>query len=266
MLANPSKAGIRLVDSDIAANGPQLAHGESRPKGTAMTNDTNATKKAARIAGVLYLLLAVTGAFSILYVPSTLVVFGDAAATAEKISSSELLFRAGILTGVVSHIIFVFLVLALYHLLKDINRKLAMLMVTLVVISVATGFVNTVNQLGALIALSGADFLSVFEEPELDSLAYLFLRLHSYGIQIIQVFWGLWLFPFGLLVYRSRFIPKVLGVLLIVAGVGYLLAMMTFLVLPQYQSALSTLFTILEMGELPVILWLLIVGVRVQTE
>jgi len=231
-----------------------------------MTEGTNSTKKTARIAGLLYLLLALTGAFSILYVPSTLIVFGDAAATAENIASSELLFRAGILSGVVSHIIFVLLVLALYHLLSDINRKLAMLMVALVVISVATGFVNSVNQLGALIALSGADFLSVFEEPELNSLAYLFLRLHSHGIQIIQIFWGLWLFPFGLLVYQSRFIPKILGVLVIVAGVGYLLGTFTFLVLPQYQSTLSTLFTILEMGELPIILWLLIVGAKVQSE
>ncbi|MGI9232576.1 MAG: DUF4386 domain-containing protein [Woeseiaceae bacterium] len=231
-----------------------------------MTKDTNSTKKAARIAGLLYFLLALTGAFSILYVPSTLVVFGDAAATAENISSSELLFRTGILSGVVSHIIFILLVLALYHLLSEISRRLAMLMVTFVVIGVAIGFVNTVNQLGALIVLSGADFLSVFEKPELESLAYLFLRLHSHGIQIIQLFWGLWLFPFGLLVYKSRFIPKILGVLVIVAGVGYLLATMTFLVFPQYQSALSTLFTILEMGELPIIFWLLIVGANIQSE
>lgn len=226
----------------------------------------NSTKKTARIAGFLYLLLALTGAFSILYVPSALVVFGDAAATAENIASSQLLFRAGILSGIVSHVVFVLLVLVLYHLLREISRKQAMLMVALVVISVATGFVNTINQLGALIALSGAEFLSVFEEPELDALAYLFIRLHSHGIQIIQIFWGLWLFPFGLLVYQSRFIPKILGVLVIVAGVGYLLGTITFLILPQYQSTLSMLITLLEMGELPIILWLLIVGAKAQAE
>ena len=226
----------------------------------------NSTKKTARFAGFLYLLLALTGAFSILYVPSTLVVFGDAAATAEKIASSQVLFRAGILTGVVSHVIFVLLVVVLYRLLREVSQTQAMLMVTLVVIGVATGFVNTINQLGALIALSGADFLSTFEEPELDALAYLFIRLHSHGIQIIQIFWGLWLFPFGLLVYRSRFIPKILGILLIVAGVGYLLGTITFLILPQYQSAFSTPIMILEMGELPIILWLLIVGIKAQAE
>ena len=221
-------------------------------------------KKAARFAGVLYVLLALTGVFSLIYVPSTLIVFGDATATADNIKSSELLFRAGILSGLISNVIFVLLVLALYRLLKDTSRKQAILMVTLVVISVATGFANTINQLGALIALSGADFLSVFEAPELDAIAYLFIRLNSWGIQIIQIFWGLWLFPFGLLVYKSGFIPKILGVLLIIAGFGYLLGSFTFQILPQYDGALSTLIMALELGELPIILWLLIVGAKTQ--
>ena len=230
-----------------------------------MTN-VNSTKRTARIAGVLYVLLALTGVFSLIYVPTTLVVFGDATATAENIRSSELLFRSGILSGLVSNVIFVFLVLALYRLLKETSHKQAMLMVTLVVISVATGFANTINQLGALIALSGADFLSVFEKPELDAIAYLFIRLNSWGIQIIQIFWGLWLFPFGLLVYRSGFIPKILGVLLMIAGFGYLLGSFMFQILPQYDDALSTFIMVLEMGELPIIFWLLIVGAKAQSE
>ena len=224
------------------------------------------TKTKARFAGRLYLLLAVTGVFNLIYVPTTLYVFGDAAATADNIRSSELLFRTGILSGVISNVVFVFLVLALYQLLKDINRRQAVLMVTLVVISVATTFANTFHQIAALIALSGADFMSVFDKPQLEAIAYLFLRLHSQGLQIIQIFWGLWLFPFGLLVYKSRFIPRILGVLLIVAGVGYVLACFTFLILPQYISAIAPLFTILEMGELPIILWLLIVGAKDQPE
>ena len=228
--------------------------------------NVNSTKRTARIAGVLYVLLALTGIFSLIYVPTTLVVFGDATATAENIRSSELLFRSGILSGLVSNVIFVFLVLALYRLLKETSHKQAMLMVTLVVISVATGFANTINQLGALIALSGADFLSVFEKPELDAIAYLFIRLNSWGIQIIQIFWGLWLFPFGLLVYRSGFIPKILGVLLMIAGFGYLLGSFMFQILPQYDDALSTFIMVLEMGELPIIFWLLIVGAKAQSE
>ena len=226
----------------------------------------NSTKKKARIAGLLYLLLALTGAFSLLYVPTTLIVFGDATATANNITSSELLFRTCILSGLVSNVIFVFLALALYRLFKDISHKQAILMVTLVVISVSTTFVNTFNQLAALIMLSGADFLAVFEKPQLDAAAYAFLRLESHAIQIIQIFWGLWLFPFGLLVNKSNFIPKILGVLLIIAGFGYLLSSFSFLVLPQYRDAISPLITILEMAELPIILWLLIVGAKAQSE
>jgi len=226
----------------------------------------NSTKKIARIAGLLYLLLALTGAFSLVYVPSTLIVSGDATATANNITSSELLFRTGILSGLISNVIFVFLVLALYRLLKEISRKQAILMVILVVISVSTTFVNTFNQIAALIILSGADFLSVFETSQLDAGAYVFLRLHSQGLQIIQIFWGLWLFPFGLLVYKSRFIPRILGVLLIIAGFAYLLSSFTFLVLPQYTAAISPLIMLLEMGELPIIFWLLIMGAKAQSE
>jgi hypothetical protein len=226
----------------------------------------NSTKSKARTAGLLYLALALTGIFSLMYVPSTLIVFGDATATANNITSSELLFRTGILIGLISNVIFVFLVLALYRLFKEVNHKQAILMVTLVVISVATSFVNTINQIAPLIILSGADFLAVFENPQLDAAAYAFIRLHSYGIQIIQIFWGLWLFPFGLLVYQSRFIPKILGALLLIAGFGYLLSSFAFLVLPQYQDSVSPLTTILEMAELPIIFWLLIVGAKAQSE
>ncbi len=226
----------------------------------------NSRQKSARIAGLLYLLLAVTGVFSLIYVPSTLIVFGDATATADNIMSSELLFRSGILSGLISNVIFVFLVLALYRLLKGISHKQAIIMVTLVVISVATSFANTFNKIAVLIILCGADFLSVLEKPELESIAYLFLRLHSQGIQIIQIFWGLWLFPFGLLVYKSGFIPKILGVLLFIAGFAYVLSTFTFLVLPQYMAEISTLVTILEVGELPIIFWLLIMGAKAQSE
>jgi len=226
----------------------------------------NSTKSKARTAGLLYLALALTGIFSLMYVPSTLIVFGDATATANNITSSELLYRTGILIGLVSNVIFVFLALALYRLFKEVNHKQAILMVILVMISVATSFVNTINQIAPLIILSGADFLVVFEKPQLDAAAYGFIRLHSYGIQILQIFWGLWLFPFGLLVYRSRFIPKILGVLLVIAGVGYLLGSFTFLVLPQYLDGMSLFITILETAELPIIFWLLIVGANAQSE
>ena len=157
---------------------------------------TNSLKKTTRIAGLLYLVLAVIFPFSLIYVPSTLFVFGDATATANNIRASELLFRAGIGSGLIANVLFVFLVLALYRLLNEVSRKQAVLMVILVVLAVSAAFGNSFNQIAALVVLSGADFLSVFDRPQLDALAYVFLRLHSQALQAIQIFWGLWLFPF----------------------------------------------------------------------
>lgn len=123
-------------------------------------------------------------------------------------------------------------------------------------------FVNVLNDIAALVLLSGADFLSVFAQPELDALAYLFLRLHARGITVASIFWGLWLFPFGLLVIRSRFIPRVLGYLLMIAGVGYLASAFATLVLPEYAPLVARVALPLELGELPIIFWLLIWGAR----
>ena len=219
-------------------------------------------KKTARTAGLLYVVLAVIFPFSLIYVPSTLFVFGDATATAEHIKASELLFRAGIASGLIANVVYVLLVLALYRLLNEVSRKQAVLMVILVVIAVSVAFGNTFNQIAALVVLSGADFLSVFDKPQLDALAYLFLRLHSHALQAIQIFWGLWLFPFGVLVYKSRFIPKVLGVLLIVAGSAYLAGSLVSILLPQFSDTISPLISILIYGEVPIIFWLLFLGFK----
>ena len=226
----------------------------------------NSLKKNTRIAGLLYVVLAVIFPFSLIYVPSTLFVIGDATATASNIRTSELLFRAGIASGLVANVLFVFLVLALYRLLNEVSRKQAVLMVILVVLAVSVAFGNSFNQIAALVVLSGADFLSVFEKPQLDALAYVFLRLHSQALQAIQIFWGLWLFPFGLLVYKSRFIPKVLGVLLLIAGSAYLASSFVSMVLPQYKDIISPLLSILILGEVPIIFWLLFIGLKPESK
>lgn len=219
-------------------------------------------KRQARIAGFLYLMLVPTGIFSLIYVPSTLIVFGDAAATIQNIEASELLYRSGIYVGLLSSLIYLLVALALYRLLKDINEKQATLMVAFVVIAVAASFANSFNQLAVLIILGRPDFLAAFDAAQLEGAAYLFVRLQSHGIQVIQIFWGLWLIPMGVLVYRSGFIPKIIGVSLWFAASAYLVSNFTFLLLPQYTAALSPIITGLEMLELPIILWLVIVGVR----
>ncbi len=137
-------------------------------------------------------------------------------------------------------------------------------MVTLFVVSVPISFLNVLNDVAALVLVSGADFLSVFEKGQLDALVLVFLRLHSYGLLVAQIFWGLWLFPFGILVIRSGFIPRVLGFLLFIAGFAYVVSSFTSLCLPQYRQLVGQFAMVLELGELPIVLWLLIWGAKDQ--
>ena len=224
----------------------------------------NSTKDSARVAGLLYLLVAITGAFSIMYIPAVFVVPGDATATASKIKASELLFRIGIVSELFSIILFVFLVVALYHLLKGIDKKLALLMLILALVSAPASYINVVNRIAPTLLLGGADYLSVFDQHQLEALAMLFLKLHGNGMAAVSLFWGLWLFPFGILVVRSGFIPRILGVLLFVAGIAYLTGFLTALLLPGHSHTVSQFLLPLEAGELPIIFWLLIKGARVQ--
>ncbi len=161
-----------------------------------------------------------------------------------------------------SGLIYLLVALARYRLLKEVSENQATLMVAFVMIAVAVSFANSFNELAVLIVLSKPDFLSAFDPSQQEGLAYLFVRLQSHGIQIIQIFWGLWLIPMGSLVYRSGFIPKIIGVSVWLAAFGYLMSNFTFLLLPQYKAVLSPIITGLEMLELPIIFWLVIVGVR----
>jgi hypothetical protein len=227
----------------------------------------NSLKKSARIAGFWYLLMAVTGPIGLLYVPSRIMVSGDATATANNIMASELLFRVGIVSNFLCQLAFIFLVLALYRLLKGVNQQQASLMVALVLVAVPIAFLNMLNPLAALLLLSGASFLNVFEPNQLHALVMVFLDLQEHGHIIAQIFWGLWLFPLGLLVFKSGFIPRILGVLLILAGFGYLAHSFTFFLFPEYEAVVSSIAAVPEaIGELSLVLWLLIKGVNVQTQ
>jgi|SRR5437899_2308934 len=225
----------------------------------------NQTRKAARVAGFLYLLMGITAPVGLLYVPGALIVPGDATATADRIRASEWLLRIGIASELFHQTIAIFLVLALYRLFKAISETLAWQVVILgALVSVPIVFLNVLNEIAALMLVSGASFLSVFEKPRLDALAYLFLRLHSRGLNVAEIFWGLWLFPFGILVMRSGFIPRVLGVLLIVAGFAYLADSSTALLLPRYAHLVGQVTLVFGAGELPMMFWLLIWGAKVQ--
>src|SRR5476649_1718284 len=191
-------------------------------------------KKQARFAGLLYLLACLPAPFALLYVPGKLIVPGDATATANHVRTSETLLRLGIAGELINAIAFIFVVFALYQLFKGVNRQQAALMVILFVVSVPISFLNVLNDVAPLILVSDANFLSIFDKGQLDALVYFFLRLHSQGFIVAQIFWGLWLFPFGILVWRSGFIPGVLGVFAIIAGCGYVIGSSASLFLPTY--------------------------------
>src|ERR1700719_5024663 len=151
------------------------------------------TVKAARIAGAIYLSLVVVAPFCLLYVPGKLIVRGNAAATAENILAHETMFRLSIFGDLVGHVIFICLGIALYRLLSNVNKTWAMLMVAFVLVSAAVGFLNTLNNMAALILFRGGEFLDVVDKVQREVLGFLFLRLHSQGEFINELFWGMWL-------------------------------------------------------------------------
>jgi hypothetical protein len=223
------------------------------------------TKKAARVAGLLYVLMSIPGFFSIMYVPGKLIVSGNAAATAHNILASEMLFRMGIASELIGAAGFIFVVWALYRLLNGVNKTHALLMFILGVVSIPIMFLNELNQIAALALFHGADYLAVFDKPRLDALGMLFLDLRGQGFVVAEIFWGLWLFPLGLLVYKSRFLPRFLGVLLIAACFGYLADSFTSLLLPSYGDLVGRFARILMgAGELSTMAWLLIMGAKDQ--
>ena len=223
------------------------------------------TDKAARIAGAVYLSMVLTAPFSLIYVPSKLIVRDNAAATAENVLAHETMFRLSILADLVGQVIFICLAIALYRLLSNVNKIWAGLMVAFVLVSAAVGFVNTLNDIAALILFRGADFLAVFDKPQRDALGMLFIRLHTQGIFIDEMFWGLWLFPFGLLVFRSGFLPRFIGVWLMINCFGYVILSVIALFFPAYYGAAFNWSQPVLFGELAIMLWLLIKGAKVPT-
>jgi hypothetical protein len=196
------------------------------------------------------------------YVPNKLIVHGNPVATVNNIAAHEMLFRFGIAGQFISQAAFIFVALALYKLLEGVNRRHASLMVILIVVSVPIALVNEVNSLAALALVRGADFLSIVEKPQRDAFAMLFINMHGRGLVVAELFWGLWLFPLALLVYRSRFLPRFLGVWLALAGAAWVILSLVSILLPQYQNKVYTYTQPAVLGEIAFMLWLLIKGAK----
>jgi hypothetical protein len=224
----------------------------------------NSLKKTARGAGILYILMDVFMLFSGMVVDPKIYVPGDAVATSSNILAFEWLFRLGFVSWIIGYIVFLFLVLALYNLFKSVDKGQARLMVILVVAVVPLCILNMLNQYAPILLLSGAGHLSAFTPAQLQTLSMVFLDIYQHGIMVAEFLWGLWLIPLGLLVYKSRFVPKVLGVLLIVGCCGHLLSFLSTFLFPDYSPILIPISEMVMVGELPIFLWLLLKGAKVQ--
>jgi hypothetical protein len=251
---------ISIALSVISGRHSQLSHNNQIPNNEG--GNMSPTMNPGRFAGLLYLLTSVVGFFAMGYVPGKIIVHGNAAATASNIAANETLFRLGIAAQLIGMAGFIFVAVALYDLLKGVSRRHASLMVTLIVVSVPIAFVNELNSIAALVLVRGADFLSIFEKPQREALAMMFLNLHFHGLVVAEIFWGLWLFPLALLVYRSRFLPRFLGVWLALAGFAWVIVSLTGILLPQVQDKVYTFTQPAVFGEIVFMLWLIIKGAR----
>lgn len=222
-----------------------------------------ATVNPGRVAGFWYLLLVVIGPLRLIYIPTKLFVHGNAAATASNIAAHQLLFRLGIIADLAGAVIAVLLTLAFYRLFAGVDRNLAVQVVIFGgVMPALLYFVGVVSDLSALMVVRGADFLSVFDKPQHDALAMLFLRLRDHQNIAAEILWGVWLFPLALLVYRSRFLPRFLGVWLALGGFAYIALSVTGVLWPQYQNKVFTIAQPAFFSEIALMLWLVFKGAR----
>jgi hypothetical protein len=213
------------------------------------------------MAGFFYFIYLVTT------IPSDLcrdgfIVLGDAAATASNIMASEWLFRLSFVGDLVSAVFFLLAAWALYALLKSVNKDLALLFLLLNLGGGAVYSINLLNQFAAMLLLSGADYLKVFQTDQLQALAMFFLNLQYNGYWMAQIFFGVWLFPLGYLVYKSGFLPKILGIVMMIHFVGWTMTFLQFFLFPGFTAITYVTYPLGLISELGLTLWLLIMGAK----
>jgi len=220
--------------------------------------------EADRLTGLLYLIVVVSGIFSIAYVPSQLFVSGDSAATVQNIRTSENLYRVGIAVGFICYIAFLLLPLAFYKLFSHVDRHVAQIMVILAVASVPLSLGNLANKLDVLTLISGKVYLNAYSPEQVDAAVMLSLAKYNSGILVAEIFWGLWLLPLGILMYRSRMVPRALGVCLVFGCFGYLVDVFGSTAIPGYNASGLADFATLpaSIGEICTCLWLLVLGAK----
>lgn len=222
-------------------------------------------KKQARKAGWFYLLMGLTGGFGIMYAPTVILIPGDAAGTSLNLVENRITFLLSIVSFVIGQVLFVFLVLALDKLLRHVNAQLSKLMVALVLVGVPLAIINVLSLIAAEKLAGAPEYLNHMSPDELKAITLFCIEMYSSGITVTEIFWGLWLFPLGLLVINSRLIPKVIGVFLIIGGTAYLISSIGGMIYPGGIEKLSGYLMLpLILGEFSMILWLLIKGGRID--
>lgn len=223
----------------------------------------DSTRSQARWAGLLYVMASSLAPFAYLYVPHRLMVQGDALATADRVKASEGLLRAAIAAELYGATILLFAALALYELFKRVDQRTAGIMAAMMLVSVPISYVNVSNHIAPLVVLNSPAITAVLDPRQIAAQVTLFLRFHNYGLVVNQIFWGLWLFPIGILVLRSGLFPRWLAWPLFAAGAGYVLNSLGALVLPASQGWITENLQVLGAGEAPFFaIYLLIWGVR----
>lgn len=225
--------------------------------------DASSIRRTARLAGLVYFVTACIMVFAFMVQTRSFMVSGDAAATAQRIVEGESMYRIMVLTSLIAQIFFIFVALLLYQLFRNVDRWYARAMAVLVLVAIAADLVVIANRMAPIDLLIGNDFLSVFSRPQREALSLAFLYLGGNLSLVLTMFWGLWLIPFGILVIKSGWFPKVLGVLLMIAGIGYILTTFAFFVFPAQLKTFRQVMTPLYFGEVPIILWMLIRGAKV---
>ncbi len=227
----------------------------------------NSNRKTSRIIFLFWALYAVPAIFSLQYVRPNLIVFGDAVATSNNIITHEFLFRMGIVSHLFAQIFLLFFGMTVFRLFKGVNKTWAIIFWTSILMTVAITFVNTLNYVVPLVVLSNADYLNVFRQEQLHAIAMIFFRLSNFGQAFYEIFWGLYLFAFGLLIIQSRYMPRILGVLMIIGSIGFPINTVTKLLIPEFYPAIFTQMTMFfsGLGVLPALLWILIMGVKTQS-
>ena len=227
-----------------------------------MNDKANSLKNTARLAGLLYVIMSIQAPIALLYVPSHIMVEGNPAATTNNILAHEFLFRLSIISQFTSIIMFMLLALVLYRLFKQVNQYQAKLLVAFVVVQVPMVFLLETFNFTSLMIAKG-EILQAVQTVQKQDLVMLLLNMHSYGMMTLEIFWGLWLIPFGQLVYKSGFIPRIFGLCLFIGGIGWVTDSVTFLLFPTYHTFVSQYIMVTgAIGEFPIMLWLLIKGVK----